>query len=181
MQHAIACRDQMVRDLALPSSRKKPVRNTSDLYGIYRVPGRNMWRVGIGRGEKRLLRGFSDRIYGSTEASLAAAQAYRDELLLQEPLLSMQSYMRKVRRNNRSGVSGVGVYGEGDKRFWLARIDYQGYGDKKTKSRKFRVIQFGEEQARAMAIAQREAWVKEVQGLFVRSRGSREAHAKLGL
>ncbi len=32
--------------------------------------------------------------------------------------------MRKVRRNNRFGVSGVGVYGEGNQRFWLARIDY---------------------------------------------------------
>lgn len=181
LTYAMAYRDRMMRELKVPTVRKKPVRNSADHYAIYRVPGQGSWRVGIGRGENRLLQTFPDSKYGSEEASLAAAQEYRNELLQKAPLLSKQSFMRKVRRNNRSGISGVGVYGEGEKRFWLARIDYKGYGDKKTKSRKYRVSKYGEEEAKAKAIAQREAWVNEVQGLFVRTQGSRDAHAKLGL
>ena len=60
LTYAMAYRDRMMRELKVPTVRKIPVRNNADHYAIYRVPGQASWRVGIGRGEYRLLQTFPD-------------------------------------------------------------------------------------------------------------------------
>jgi hypothetical protein len=103
---------------------------------------------------------FSDSVYGGKKPALDAAIQYRDHVKGN----SAQKYKlwrrSVIRRNNTSGIVGVGRYVRSDNKtaFWAAFWD-----DKsgKRRSRKFSVTIYGEDQARILAIRQRRKWLKE--------------------
>ena len=82
------------------------------------------WWVSIRRRGHRIVRLFKDSIYGSGDAAYRQARAYRDAILLAIPPATNHEQAVLLRRNNRSGISGVrriettdgDVWHEGQKR-----------------------------------------------------------------
>ena len=109
---------------------------------------------------------FSDGVYGSKPKALLAAASFRDQLLA-EAHYEYQIWRRSIpRRNNRSGITGVGRYdtitGRRRRRrdiFWLA---YWVNEDGSSGRRKFSVLAHGESKAKQLAIAERERQLKRV-------------------
>lgn len=77
--------------------------------GIYRIDhhGPRGWRVSLQRQNKIYTRKFSDHRYRGTAEALKAAETYRDSLVGQHPRMSRRAQCEILKRNNRSGVSGV--------------------------------------------------------------------------
>ncbi len=104
---------------------------------------------------------FSDGVYGGKRKALKAAVEYRDTLLAQDEPFEYQLWVRtRLRKNNTSGIPGVGRYevidnpGTGRRRaFWQAKWT-DANGDERT--RKFSVLRYGERLAKRLAIAERE-------------------------
>jgi AP2 domain len=109
------------------------------------------WQALVSLNARRHTRYFPDRDYGSADLSLRAAQdfAHRDiELHLE--YLALRRRLQP-RANSRSGIPGVARFSDrkrGD--FWAAYYDDREGGVRKMK--RFSVAQFGEEQARELAI-----------------------------
>ena len=119
------------------------------------------WRVTLQRHNDIAVRTFSDAIYGGKRKALKAAEAYRDELLRRYSPYAHAIWIRtRLRRNNTSGIPGVGRYEQVDNRktgsiriFWLASwVNEQG----DSRKRKFAVSYYGERHAKRLAIAERE-------------------------
>jgi hypothetical protein len=131
------------------------------------VDGINDWQVAVMRNSITISKRFSDGKYGGRGGALQAAIRYRDELLAQTDLFAHQMWLRSViRRNNTSGIPGVTRCEQRDKRspnsryvFWAARwTDEFGIG----RLRSFSVLRFGEQEAKQLAIAEREFQLKRV-------------------
>jgi 5-methylcytosine-specific restriction endonuclease McrA len=107
---------------------------------------------------------FSDSIYGSAEAALEAAQKWHDELLAAFPLPNRREFAQRARRKSGSGIVGVrrGKDYTNGKTYdvWIASWSPQ-RGVYKTK--KFSILKHGEEGAKQLAIAAREAGLKEME------------------
>ncbi|MBS0173420.1 MAG: hypothetical protein JSR64_05245 [Nitrospira sp.] len=107
------------------------------------------WRVTLQRQNRIYTRNFPDRRHGGTAQALEAAQTYRDGLLAQHPGMSRRAQCAILKKNNRSGVSGVTRSAVVDRRSktpspaacWIAR--WPGEGGTVTQ-RQFAVKQFGE-------------------------------------
>lgn len=119
------------------------------------------WRVTLQRHNDIAVKTFSDAIYGGKRRALKAAEAYRDELLRRYSPYAHAIWVRtRLRRNNTSGIPGVGRYEERVNRntgytrvFWLASwVNELGASRK----RKFMVSHYGERQAKRLAVAERE-------------------------
>jgi hypothetical protein len=119
------------------------------------------WRVTVQRHNDIAVKMFSDSIHGGKRKALKAAEAYRDELLRRYSPYAHAIWVRtRLRRNNTSGIPGVGRYAQMDnpktgsvRVFWLASwVNEQGDGRK----RKFAVSHYGERQAKRLAVAERE-------------------------
>jgi len=130
------------------------------------VRNTHAWLVQVQRGNKIETKMFSDCTYGGKRRALRAALKLRNELLAQE-LFEHQIWRRTLlRKNNTSGIPGVARYDQlanprTGKRavFWMASwIDEKGVGRK----RKFSVFRYGEEEAKQLAIAEREKQLKRV-------------------
>ncbi|MCL1635403.1 hypothetical protein M2650_12305 [Luteimonas sp. SX5] len=134
-----------------------------EMYGIYRAKTTGRldaggsswtWRVMISRDKKWVCnRSFADVKYGGEQAALAAAIAYRDEMLQLAPPMAKTARNQQLRRNNTSGMPGV------------CRNCYRGYAfymaqtllPDGTRLRKtFGVAKHGEERARDLAMAERQ-------------------------
>jgi hypothetical protein len=96
------------------------------------------WRVTVQRHNDIAVKTFSDAIYGGKRKALKAAEAYRDELLRRYSPYAHAIWVRtRLRRNNTSGIPGVGRYEQLDnpktgsvRVFWLASwVNEQGYGE----------------------------------------------------
>ncbi|MFH2047040.1 MAG: AP2 domain-containing protein [Pseudomonadota bacterium] len=118
------------------------------------------WRVTLQRKGKIIVKTFSDGVYGGKRKALKAAVEYRNSLLLKHSSYEHQIWVRaRLRRNNTSGIPGVGRYevlanlNTGRREaFWLASwTNEDGVGRK----RKFSVLCYGERQAKRLAIAER--------------------------
>jgi hypothetical protein len=107
---------------------------------------------------KQYAKFFSDKKHGGKEGALKAAELHFDELDAQMPL---DSQVGRMSKRNTSGIVGVsrtrsvsrGHFYE----CWQARW---GSGSER-KSAKFSVHKYGEEKARELAIAARQAWEQE--------------------
>ena len=119
------------------------------------------WRVTLQRHHDIVVKTFSDSISGGKRKALKAAMEYREELLRRYSPYAHAIWVRtRLRRNNTSGIPGVGRYEErvnphtGYTRvFWLASwVNEQG----DSRKRKFAVSHYGERQAKRLAVAERE-------------------------
>jgi AP2 domain len=122
------------------------------------------WRVQVVRRSRMVIRYFSDGVFGGKRAALRAAIVFRDALLLALHDARYELWRRnRKRRNNTSGIVGVGRYWArerlrsgrlSERAYWQAFAD-DGRGARK--SRKFSVKMYGEERAKRLAIAARRA------------------------
>lgn len=124
------------------------------------------WLVQVQRHHRISIKMFSDSVWGGKRKALAAAQHWRDQHT--EPLAEYAQKLwrrNQLRRNNRSGVTGVARYERKPTPrqrtpgapFWVAAwIDE--HGAKRT--RKFSVKRWGERGAKRMAIEERERQVR---------------------
>ena len=130
-------------------------------YGIYRAEANDAagagWRVFFQRQGCRISRAFQDSVYGSSNLSLAQARAYRDAVLAALPPRTNVEQAVLLRSTNQSGISGVRYASYSKGPFWMAMIETR--DGRRTKS--FSVSKYGCDQARSLAIAQRQAWLKE--------------------
>jgi hypothetical protein len=137
---------------------KKPPRN------IVRVDndanGDHGWVVTLQRKGAMIVKRFSDGVYGGKREALDAAVEYRDSFLALENPFDHQIWIRTRRRkNNKSGIPGVLRYEVAEnantgrvRAFWLASwTDEHGA----TRTRKFSVTRYGEQEARRLAVAER--------------------------
>lgn len=119
--------------------------------GIYRFDqcGRHRWQVALQRQNRMYRQEFSDHRYGGTAQALEAAQAYRDDVLAQHPGMSRRAQCAILKKNNRTGVSGVTRSVVVDRRlktvgptaYWVARWPTE---RGKATQRRFSVNRFGE-------------------------------------
>ncbi len=146
-------------------SSKKPPRNIqrvdNDLHGDH------LWVVTLQRKGAILVKRFSDGVYGGKREALKAAVKYRDSFLSLDNSSAHQIWIRtRLRKNNKSGIPGVLRYeitnnGNAEKRrtYWIAAwTDEHGA----TRQRKFAISRYGEEEAKELAIAEREYQLNRV-------------------
>jgi hypothetical protein len=119
------------------------------------------WRVTLQRHNDIAVRTFSDSIYGGKRKALKVAVEYREELLRRYSPYAHAIWVRtRLRRNNTSGIPGVGRYEERanaktgyTREFWLASwVNEHGVSRK----RRFMVSHYGERHAKRLAVAERE-------------------------
>jgi hypothetical protein len=151
-------------------------RKTTAMYGISRIDDdihrTHAWRVSLRRRGKALVRNFADKKYGGKGRALAAAKAYRDELLERYPPLTRREFASIPRRHNRSGVTGVYRYA---KKYTLAdgkeRESWYWEAHWPTETGQFMrvnfsVNQYGENLARRLAIWARDQGLAQIEGVF---------------
>lgn len=122
------------------------------------------WRVSIIRQGEGHRKAFTDSVYGGADGALMAAKAWRDELFCTLPADNRAQVAVRVKTTNTSGVAGVtrtremqnGKLGQ----FWV------GYSPivkgQSRRSKKFSIAKYGEEQAFALAVKAREAFIAEL-------------------
>lgn len=152
------------------------VKNKAPIYGVTRVDNEvsrtHGWLVTIQRRGVIFRRQFSDGVLGGKTKALAAAKAYRDEIVAKYPPLSKREHAEIVKKNNKSGVVGVCRYcasetsqkPSAEKRwFWVASWVLP---DGRAKRIKFSVKKYGEEGAFKLAVKARRGAVKQMAGNF---------------
>ncbi|CAD0212789.1 hypothetical protein AGRHK599_LOCUS2069 [Rhizobium rhizogenes] len=95
-------------------------------------------------------------IYGSGDAAYREARAYRDAIILAIPPATNHEQAVLLRKNNRSGISGVRRVETADGDVWQATL----MTSEGQKRENFSIAKFGEEAAKSMAITQRRKWLK---------------------
>ncbi|WP_234934218.1 hypothetical protein [Agrobacterium vitis] len=134
----------------------------ADTYALFREEHNENhgagWWVDLRRRGIRVVRLFKDSIYGSSQASYAQAKIYRDAIISVLPPATNHEQAVLLRKNNKSGISGVRHVELAEDEAWeaslLTRTEH--------KREKFSVREYGEEQAKAMAIALRRKWLEEL-------------------
>ena len=119
------------------------------------------WRVLVARDNIAKAKNFADAKYGGKDEALQAAICYRDEFLAKTDHFEHQMWLRTyVRRTNTSGMPGVYRAEEKycrspDKQYvyWVAQWTDELCVQRK---RRFSVSRYGEQEARRLAIAERE-------------------------
>lgn len=137
------------------------MRKSAALYAIHRAA--RGWEVHLMRQKKSYRRLFSDAKYGNQEAALAAAQAWRDEIIqMMVPQPRVQRVQR--RRSNSSGpIPGVTAEYDsaGEIKLWRAKT----YVDEgRVLQKTFSIHRYGAT-AQSLAIAERMRQLTEVTGL----------------
>jgi hypothetical protein len=125
------------------------------------------WRVQVRRQSRYYRRDFSDGPHGGWEPALAAAIAYRDQIIAAHPPLAMPEYCAILKKTNRSGVSGLTRVDRLERSkgrlrrrvYWEAQWPIDGC---RSKHRKFSILKYGEEAAFEMASAARQAGLEAV-------------------
>ena len=118
------------------------------------------WRIQVRRQSHYYRRDFSDGRHGGSEAALAAAIAYRNQVIAAHPPLAMPAYCAILKKTNRSGVSGLTRVDRLERSksrlrrrvFWEAQWPIDRC---RSQHRKFSILKYGEEAAFEMALAAR--------------------------
>lgn len=138
-------------------------RNLHHIHRIDHAPKRtHAWLVQVQCRRKITIRSFADGRYGGRRAALQAAIRFRDAALNGAHDKSYQLWRRsRKRRNNTSGIVGVGRYISRERRRQgiIERVSWQAFWDgpdSRRHSRKFSVNLYGERRARALARRARE-------------------------
>jgi hypothetical protein len=112
------------------------------------------WLVQVQRRQHIISKMFSDSIYGGKDKALTAALTYRDALILAAAPAEINLWRRTIiRRNNTSGIPGVGLYKtESGAEKWVAYwTDEHGI----RRSKNFAVNAHGKRKAKQLAITAR--------------------------
>jgi hypothetical protein len=128
-------------------------------YGIYRVENvgtdgypLRLWLFAISRQRQAIKRNFHDGIYGGEASALLMAKSYREAVLHLFPPLTRFQLSSKPRSTNTSGTPGVYAIHRGGKLVrWRAKLEVKG----RVWHKSFSIRDYGEEQAKALAIAER--------------------------
>lgn len=164
--------------------RAKPSRGISRIDN--EVSHTHAWLVTIQRRGVIYRKRFNDAVYGSRTKSFAAAQSYRDDIVAKHPPMSLREYSNILKKNNRSGVVGVGRYCAFETRalpedkqrwFWVAAWSVP--GGKRIRV-KFSVNKYGEERAFQMALKARRAAIAKLEGSFDPAARRRRAKTRSG-
>lgn len=147
-----------------------------DMYAIRRVQTKNCvgWTVELHRNGKDFRKTFTAFRFGNAEKALAAAQAWRDEVALTAKPTTLAEYSMLRRSNNTSGHPGVYLMRtvrldvDGKERVWLAWEARSPLGSKPSRKRSFSVLRYGYDEAYALAIKARDAFVSELEGYLLR-------------
>jgi hypothetical protein len=152
------------------------VKTKAPIYGVTRVDNETSrthgWLVTIQRRGVIFRKQFSDGVLGGKTKSLAAAKAYRDEIVEKHPPLSKREHAEIVKKNNKSGVVGVCRYCASEtsqkpnaerRWFWVASWVLP---DGRAKRIKFSVKKYGEEGAFKMAVKARRNAIRQMAGDF---------------
>lgn len=139
----------------------RQTKHDTDTYGLRREEAAAArhgagWWVSIRRRGQRIVRLFKDSIYGSGDAAYRQARAYRDAIILAIPPPTNIEQAVLLRRNNRSGISGVRRVETAEGDVWQATL-MTGEGQKREN---FSIAKLGEEAAKSMAITQRRKWLR---------------------
>ena len=133
------------------------------------------WVVTLQRKGASIVRRFSDGVYGEKRKALKAAVEYRDSFLARDKPFDHQIWIRtRLRKNNKSGIPGVHRYEVKDgssngtvREYWIAAWTNE-YGV--TRHRKFSIARYGEEEAKLLAIAERDYQLRRVVAINVAAR-----------
>lgn len=112
------------------------------------------WIVQVQRKNRITIKMFSDSNFGGRERALSAAIQYRDALIIAASPAAHNRWRRTiVRRNNRSGIPGVGLYTRrnGMKRWIACWTDENGV----SRSKSFSVSIHGDDKAKELAVTER--------------------------
>jgi hypothetical protein len=152
------------------------VKNKAPIYGVTRVDNETSrthgWLVTIQRRGVIFRKQFSDGVLGGKARSLAAAKAYRDEIVAKHPPLSRREHAEILKKNNKSGVVGVCRYCAAEtpckqsaerRWFWVASWVLP---DGRAKRVKFSVQKYGEEGAFKLAVKARRGAIRLMKGNF---------------
>ncbi|WCK77862.1 hypothetical protein [Agrobacterium fabrum] len=139
----------------------RQTKHDADTYGLRREKAAEAhhgagWWVSIRRRGHRIVRLFKDSIYGSGDEAYRQARAYRDAIILAIPPATNLEQAVLLRKNNRSGISGVRRVETADGDVWQATL----MTNEGQKRENFSIAKFGEEAAKSMAITQRRTWLK---------------------
>jgi hypothetical protein len=119
------------------------------------------WLVQVQRRSNVSIKMFSDNLFGGKQKAFAAALEYRDALIIAAPSAEHNRWHRTiVRRNNTSGIPGVGLYKRpnGSEKWVAYWIDENGI----RKSRTFSVSIYGKRKAKQLAIAERQSQLERI-------------------
>ena len=152
------------------------MKQKTPIYGVTRVDNEDSrthgWLVTIQRRGVIFRKQFSDGVLGGKARSLAAAKAFRDEIVAKHPPLSKREHAEILKKSNKSGVVGVcrycasetGQKVDAEKRwFWVASWVLS---DGRAKRIKFSVKKYGEEGAFKKAVKARRSAIREMAGNF---------------
>ena len=136
-------------------------------YGVIRradSQGRDSWYVSIRRQGAQVRRSFHCSAWGGRKQALAVACAYRKEVTATLPPMTTHNVCTKLKRNNTSGVSGV--YRQVPRRgsaYWVGHLSSK----TNPQRRSFPIDTYGEEKAKELAIAFREAALSKREERFL--------------
>lgn len=150
--------------------------DSDDFYAIKpAMSGNDMgWDVAVHRHGKPYRKSFTVHSYGSTEAALAAARAWRDELVQAVRPLTLAEYSNLERSNNTSGYPGVYLMRtikrgrDGSCRVTLAWEARSPTGLKPAQKKSFAILKFGEDKAFELAVEARKGFVAQLDGYLLR-------------
>ena len=139
------------------------LQNRTSLFALDKT---HSWHVQLTRKGLQYNKHFSDGVYGGKQTALNAAKEYRDNLISKHPHYKKKDVCSKVRKNNQSGIAGVGKYaypGRNGKLywFWLACWTDDNGSPKK---RKFSVNMYGDDEAFDHAVALRKKMLSKMSG-----------------
>lgn len=149
---------------------------SEDFYAIKpAISGNEMgWYVAVHRHGTPYRKSFTVHRYGSTDAALAAARAWRDELVQAVRPLSLAEYSNLERSNNTSGYPGVYLMRtvkkgkDGGARVTLAWEARSPTGLKPAQKKSFAILKHGEDKAYELAVQARKGFVAQLDGYLLR-------------
>ena len=124
--------------------------------------GSDYWRVSIERQGKKHRKTFTDSMYGGKDAALLAAKAWRDRVFIVLPLDTRAQVAARVNATNTSGMAGVHCCNDnqGATTRWVARAPKA--KGQPSRSKTFSIAKYGAEQAFALAVQARQAFMAEL-------------------
>lgn len=147
--------------------------------GIYRAVkaerGGYYLHVSLKRNGRLFQKYFIEKQYGGEAETMRVAQAWRDNIIALHPPMSKQQFCSIVRSNNTTGVAGVGRIFKRSRgktkasnlMYWQARIPLP---NGQLRVRNFSILRFGEEGAKALAIAARISALDDLENVAFRAR-----------